>query len=57
MKFTQQIVALSRFNKRLISIGMDITGLLMISVLAVWIRLGDMECSKNIFRYCQSIES
>jgi len=29
MKFTQQIVALSRFNKRLISIGMDITGLLL----------------------------
>ena len=41
MKFTQQIVALSRFNKRLISIGIDIAGLLLISVLAVWISLGD----------------
>jgi FlaA1/EpsC-like NDP-sugar epimerase len=45
MKFAQSVVSLSRFYKRLVSILIDVLGLLFIAVLAVWLRLGEVNVS------------
>lgn len=41
MKITQTLLGLPRFQKRLISIAIDVIGLCFVAVLAIWLRFGE----------------
>ncbi|QBZ83704.1 UDP-N-acetyl-alpha-D-glucosamine C6 dehydratase [Hydrogenovibrio crunogenus] len=41
MKIVRQLVELPRWSKRVISVSLDVVGLLFVSVLAIWLRFGD----------------
>jgi len=41
MKFARSILMLPRFHKRLISIAVDMLGLWLVAVMAIWLRFGD----------------
>ena len=53
MKLTQSLISLPRVAKRAISVAIDVAGLLLVAVLAIWLRFGD--ASVNLTPYFWAI--
>lgn len=49
MKIVRQLVELPRWSKRVISVSLDVAGLIFVAVLAIWLRFGDTVFPVNVY--------